>query len=452
MTAAGRAGKGLRIGLINPRRLGRLQPTYSVRGMSSIPLALPLLKALTSEPHRVEIVDENVTDIDYDRPYDLVGVTVALQLSGRAFEIAREFRGRGVPVVFGGFFPTLEMEKARPHCDAIVAGEAEYVWREVLDDAASGRLKPLYRADRFIDMAHVPFIPKDHFPKNHFTKDREVLLVETTRGCPYQCDYCSVSAFYGRKYRMRPVEDVVRQVEAYRSRVILFVDDNIAGVPEYAKKLFRAIKPLRVAWSGQCTLNRADDEELMRLAAESGCKMLFVGIESIDADSLGEVDKGWARPEKYAGQIRKIHDAGIGVYGAFMFGFDHDGPDVFRRTLEFCEENRVELGLFSALFPIEGSKLHERLQAEGRIFETDPARLNGQYATFHPKRMTAGELEEGLAFLWKEFYSKKSIRRRLGHLLMDRKTAAPSDLAGLDVRYFMLILNMALRAAVRRLT
>ena len=437
--------KPLNIALINPKRLGRLQPTYSVRGMSSIPLALPLLKALTPEPHQVEIVDENTTPIDFDRPYDLVGVTVALQLSTRAFEIAREFRARGVPVVFGGFFPTLQMEAARPHCDAIVAGEAERVWGSLLSDAAAGRLAPLYKADRFIDMAEVPFIPREHFPAG-----QEVLLVETTRGCPYQCDYCSVSAFYGRRYRMRPVEAVVRQVEAYRDRVILFVDDNIAGVPEYAKKLFRAIAPLRVAWSGQCTLNRADDPEFVRLAAESGCKMLFVGIESIDAGALSEVDKAWAKPETYADRIQKIHDAGIGVYGAFMFGFDHDGPDVFEGTLAFCEENHVELGLFSALFPIEGSRLHARLEAEGRNFETDPARLNGQYATFHPKGMTAEELEEGLVGLWRKFYSKESIRRRLAHLEGGGGGSAPSDLAGVDVRYFMLNLNMALRAAVRR--
>ena len=442
--------KALRICLINPRRMGLVQPAYSVRYMSTIPLSLPLLKALTPEPHRVDLVDENFSEIDYDRPYDLVGVTITTNVSTRAFEISRRFRDRGVPVVFGGFFPTLMTERARPHCDAIVAGEAEYVWRDLVADAADGRLKSLYKADRFIDMAHVPFIPKTCFPKTCFPGDREVLLVETTRGCPYRCDYCSVTAFYGHKFRMRSVEEVVRQVEAYRDRLIFFVDDNIAGVPAYAKELFRALEPLGLAWSGQFSLNRADDPELLRLAARSGCKCLLAGMESVNAESLGEVDKQWARPERYAEWIRNMQDAGIATYGAFMFGFDHDGPEVFQKTLDFCEENHVELALFSALFPIEGSKLYKKLQDEGRIFETDPERFNGQFATFHPGRMTAQELEEGLDFVWRAFYSKKSIKRRLDHLLEEEGEGMPSSLADISVRRFMVNLNMLFRAAIRR--
>ena len=428
----------------DPKRLGLLHPAHTARFMNTLPLSLPLLKALTPEPHRLEIVDENFDAIDFDGGYDLVGITVTTNVSPRAFEIAREFRGRGTQVVFGGIHPTLRPDHVRPHCDAIVAGEAEYLWPRVLEDAASGRLEDLYRADGFIDMADYPFIPKGAFPEG-----KEVLLVETTRGCPHRCDYCSVTAFHGNKFRMRPLEDVIRQVVEYRDKFVFFVDDNIAGVPKYAKELFRALRPLGISWSGQITLDRIDDDELLRLAAESGCNLLFAGLESLNPDSLGEVAKAWARPEKYAERIAKLHDAGIALCGAFMVGFDHDTTDVFARTTDFCDENEIELVCFSVVFPIVGTRLHERLSREGRIFETDPARFNGQYATFHPKRMTAEELDEGIRTMWKEFYSKRSIKRRFGRL-SNRGLQPPTSLADIDARQFLMILNMWAMAALRR--
>lgn len=429
----------MRILLVNPLREGRGQT--AVRFMNATPLALPLLKALSPDDVQVDLVDENIEPVDFDTPYDLVGVTVMLHVSQRAIEIANEFRKRGVQVVFGGFFPTLSPDKALPHVDAIVSGEAEYVWRDVVEDARRRKLKKIYRAPKQSDLKDIPFIRKDYFT------DQESYHVETTRGCPYHCDYCSVTTFYGRKFRHRQIDDVVKQVAECSNRFIFFVDDNITANPKYAKEVFKAIAPLKVSWSGQFSINFAKDGELLDLAAESGCRMLFAGLETLNSDCLAEVGKNWAVPSKYPEFIKQVHDRNIGVYGSFMFGFENDTKEVFQRTLDFCEENQIDLALFGAMYPIEGSDAYKMLKAEGRIFENNSKKFNGQYATYIPKNMTPEELNEGLRWIWKEFFSKRSIRKRLGsHLEQTNFMNGSRD--RLSTSEVMVALNMAFKAAV----
>lgn len=399
----------MRILLINPKRVGRGQS--SIRYMNSTPLALPTLKALTPDDVFVRIIDENNEQIPYDEHWDLVGITVMLHVSPCAFAIADKFRSRGIKVAFGGFFPTLWSQDAQPYTDTIVAGEAEYIWKDVIADLRKNKLKPFYKADRFIDLKDIPFIKKEYF-----SPFDEFYHIETTRGCPYNCDFCSVTAFYGAQFRHRPVEHVIRQLEEFKGKMIFFVDDNITGNPKYAKELFKEIIPLKIKWSGQFSLNNAQNKEIMELAAESGCQFLFTGIESLSLENLQAVDKKWARPEKFEEWIKMTHDANIGIYGSFMFGFEGDDPDIFKITLDFCEENQIELGLFSALFPIKGSKFYRQLVDENRIFETDTTKFNGQHATFHPKKMTASQLDEGLRWIWQNFYSKRSISHRLSEI------------------------------------
>ncbi len=431
----------MRILLINPIREGRGQT--AVRFMNATPLALPLLKALTPTDIEVKIIDENIEPLNFEEPFDLVGVTVMLHVSGRAIEIASEYRKRGTPVVFGGFFPTLWPEKALPYVDAIVSGEAEYVWKDVVTDAQKNQLKKVYRAQKQSELKDIPFIPKQHFT------EQESYHIETTRGCPYHCDYCSVTTFYGNKFRHRQVDDVVRQVAECRDRFIFFVDDNITANPKYAKEVFRAIAPLKVSWSGQFSINFAKDDELLDLAALSGCRMLFAGLETLNADCLKEVGKEWAVPAKYPEFIQRVHDHTIGVYGSFMFGFENDTRDVFKRTLEFCEENRIDLALFGAMYPIEGSQTYKKLKEEGRIFEANSKKCNGQYATYLPKNMTPEELNDGLRWIWKEFFSKRSIKQRLGdHLKNTNFMGGGSAFGQLSTSEVMVALNMAFKAAV----
>ena len=434
----------MKVLLINPRISGRGQA--SVKYMNSVPLALPTLASLTPPDIEVAIIDENTQDIDYEQPADLVGITVMLHVAPQAGRIAAEFRRRGVPVIMGGFYPTLWPEKALPHADAIAIGEGEPLWRRILDDAGSGRLKRHYRSDGYIDLKNIPFIPKK------IVQHLDFYHTETSRGCAHQCDYCSVTKFYRGTVRQRPIGDVVAQVAEFADKMIFFVDDNIAGNRIYIKKLLREIIPLKISWSGQFTINGAADTEFLALARQSGCKFLFCGIETLSEEGLKEVNKGWADPKKYREWIQRIHDAGIAVYGSFMFGFDSDRKDVFSKTLEFAEESTIDLALFSALSPGEGSNMYRMLKKEHRLFEEDLSRYNGQYATFHPKHMSPEELEEGLRWIWRQFYSKASIKRRIGHYLT-RISLMDKPLESINYREFtmeelMLALNVAFKVAV----
>lgn len=428
--------------LVNPLRVGRGQS--SVQYMATTPLALPLLASITPAEFEVRIVDENQEKVDFDADVDLVGITVMLHVAPRAFEIAQAFRARGKKVVMGGFFPSLWPEKAMPYVDSIVIGEGEYSWLRLLDDLKSGRpLQQFYRQDSFIDLSAIPLVKKTFMPDAH------CYHIETTRGCPYACDYCSVTRFYGNTYRHRPVADVVRQAEQLTDKLIFFVDDNIAGHKEYAKELFKALIPLKISWSGQFTIFTARDTELMDLAGKSGCRFLFTGFETLNPKNLKEMNKAWAKPEDYPELIARVHDAGIGVYGSFMLGFDHDTKDVFKETLDFAEANKVDLALFSAVFPIEGSKLYAKLKEENRIFETDMTRYNGQYATFYPKNMTREELDAGLLWLWQNFYSKAGIKKRVGHLFKrDNNVMQFSGDNIYTMEQLMVFLNTAFKVAV----
>jgi len=387
----------MKILFVNPKRSGRGQG--SVRYLVATPLALPLLAALTPDDIQKEIVDENIHPINFDEKVDLVAMRVMIHLIPRALEIAEEFRKRGTKVIVGGIYPSLHPQKFEEHVDSIGIGEGEAIWPSIISDLRKGALRKRYKADRLIDMKEVPFIPRKFFDQP------ECYHVETTRGCPYACDYCSVTEFYGSKYRTRPIEEVVKQVAELKDKIIFFVDDNIAAKKSYAKELFKAIRPLKVAWGGQFSLNFAEDLELLRLAKESGCMFLFVGIESIDKSNLEQVNKGWATAANYERLIKSMHDAGLAIYASFMFGFDHDGPDVFEKTLSFCEENKVDLGLFSCLTPREGSKFYAELEKEGRIFEENLSLRNGQNVIYKPKGMTVKELDQGLEWIWNNFYS-----------------------------------------------
>lgn len=434
----------MKVLLINPKISGRGQA--SVKYMNAVPLALPTLASLTPSDIDVAILDENKQEIDYDQPVDLVGITVMLHVAPQANRIAREFRTRGVPVVMGGFYPTLWPENALPYTDAVAIGEGEPIWHQILDDARQGKLKRRYQSCGYIDLKDIPFIRKG------IVQHLDFYHTETSRGCPHKCDFCSVARFYQGTVRQRPIKDVVAQVAEFADKLIFFVDDNIAGNRIYIKKLLREFIPLNISWSGQFTLDGATDTEFLKLAARSGCKFLFCGIETLSEEGLKEVNKSWANPQKYREWIQRIHDAGIGVYGSFMFGFDYDRKDVFEKTLEFAEANKIELALFSALFPIEGSNLYRKLKQENRLFEEDLSKYNGQYATFYPAHMSPGELDEGLRWIWKQFYSKNGIKKRIGHYF-PRIALMNKPLESLNYREFsmeelMLLLNMAFKIAV----
>lgn len=376
------------------------------------PLSLAVLASLTPDSWEVDVVDENVDlhDIDADRP-EVVGITAITSVAPRAYQIAAEYRKRGVKVIMGGMHASVLPEEALEHVDAVVVGEAEGVWEAALEDARRGRLERLYEGGR-PSLEGLPRPRLELFdPRKYVTTN----LVQTSRGCPFNCSFCSVTRFFGRTYRTRPVEEVVDEVAGMRGPV-LFVDDNVVGNRKHAKSLFTALSKLRpkVTWLGQSSITIAEDEELLDLAAESGCAGLFIGFESIVAENLQRVGKGMVnKVERFLEAIRKVHRRGIGIEGAFIFGLDGDDPSIFRRTVEFAQRAKLALAQFGILTPFPGTRLYEEMKSQGRILVRDWSKYTISNVVFAPVGISKEALEEGFKWAYREFYSYRSIFGRL---------------------------------------
>lgn len=394
---------------------------------------LSLLSVAAESPPEadVEIVDEQLDDIPWDADVDLVGITCMTALAPRAFEIAHRFRERRIPVVLGGMHPTLCPEEAIRHADAIVVGEAEGIWDQVVADVSLNRLKQVYRNEQpSLDGLKRP--PRSLLPA---AKYAPINAVQATRGCPHGCDFCAVSAFSGRTQRQRPVEEVAAEVSDLPSRAFIFVDDNLTADRDYAKQLFAALKPLRKYWVTQSTLAIADDPEFVRLMAAAGCIGIFAGLETFSSENLGSVKKTCHRVEQYREAIRLLHRRGITVEAGIVFGFDGDGPDVFRRTLTTLDDLEVDLIQVSIFTPLPGTP-RARLLAD-RIFNRDWSDYDFHHAVFQPARMSPRDLQAGHDWVTHQFYRPWRILRRLWRQL--RRPGAWASLvylAAVNAAYF----------------
>ena len=387
-------------------------------------LTLPMLRALTPPEHTVETVDELFYDVDLDSEADVVGLTAMGPQIARAYDLADHFRARGKKVVFGGTWVTLTPEDALRHADAVVAGEAESVWKTVLDDLAAGRSRGIYRSPEWhsledlprLDYRSLPLFKHDAWKTSWLYRQYFHWPLVFSRGCPHPCEYCAVQTFYRRSFRTRPVDDVLADVETIRSLGgdrLLFLDDNPIGHPEKAKELFRALIPYRVKWASQCTINIARDPELLDLAARSGCVTLSIGLESIQEASLESVRKGFNLPTRFAEDLRAIRNKGIQVIALVMVGLDGDDPGTFGRTLEFLIENKVSfLKLFTPC-PYPGTKYHDDMAAQGRLLTRDLRRYDYGSALVQPLHFTPEELLDGFVKTYRSFYSLPSIAKRL---------------------------------------
>jgi len=373
-------------------------------------LGLLSVAACTPPEHEVRIVDESVEPIDFDADVDVVGVGFMTAFAGRAYEIGNRFRRRGRTVVFGGYHPTFRTREVLAHCDAVVVGEAENTWPDVIADIEAGRLGQVYRADAPPDLAKLRRPQRQLLDAGGYIT---VNAVQASRGCPHTCAFCSVSRFFNSRQRFRPVAHVVDEVAAIKDRFIMFVDDNIVGDPAYARELFTQLAPLNKKWMSQASLTIAEDDELVKLAARSGCIGLFVGIESINSAALGEADKLFNRVQQYHDSIARLHDAGIGVESGIVFGFDQDDVHVFERTMQFIDDVRLDAIQASILTPLPGTTLHDRLRAEGRIFDYDWAHYDFRHAVFHPRQMSAEQLQNGADWVISHFYSMPQVARRV---------------------------------------
>lgn len=375
------------------------------------PLALAAVAALTPQQWDIEIIDESVTEHHPEPGIDLVGITSITGVAPRAYEHARQYRALGVPVVMGGIHPSALPKEALDHADAVVIGEAEPVWAELLEDLAAGRLRRVYQGKMDRAGFRTPVARRDLFDHRRYLT---VNTVQTSRGCPFNCSFCSVTRFFGRTYRTRPLEDVVAELKPMAGQTVLFVDDNVTGNPGWARRLFQAITPLGIRWLGQSSITIAEDTELLDLAAASGCAGLFIGFESLLEENLCSAGKARInRTDRYRQAIRAIHSRGIGIEGAFIFGFDHDTPDIFARTLSFARDNRLAAAQFGILTPFPGTAVADSLRAEGRITTSDWSQYTISNVVFRPRLMTADRLREGFVGAYREFYSYRCMLSRL---------------------------------------
>lgn len=374
------------------------------------PLALARVAAATPEYIDVRIVDEAIEPINYNSNADLVGITALTRFAPHAYEIADRFRENGVKVVMGGMHPSALPKEAIKHCDSVVIGEAEGIWTRLINDFEKGRMEKFYRNNGFVDLSSI--CPPRH---DLYKKERYLFthFIQTTRGCPFNCGFCSVTKFFGRTYRTRPVGAVIREIRNMRTKFVGFSDDNIFGNRIYARKLFSALRYEGVVWLSQASLNITDDPQLLHLAARSGCKGLFVGLESADCESLTQMNKGFLKPQKFKEAIRRLHDEGIGVLGAFVLGNDNEDPSIFKRTLDFAKKIKVDLAQFAILTPYPGTSIYNRLIKEKRIFNFDWTKYDAGNAVYRPLKMTAERLKEEVDRLWRDFYRLDAVLMRV---------------------------------------
>lgn len=396
----------MKILLISPS----VHPDTKTPGGLMIPqLALHILEGLTPSSHNVRVVEEESEHLNIDEECDLVGISCMTANAPRAYHLAHEFRKRGKKVVLGGVHPTILPEEAMQYADAVVVGEAESVWEQVLEDCQNGGMKTKYQQPPPSLEKYIPMRLRKTSKKRLFN----VLPVMTTRGCPYSCDFCCVSDLYGKKIRHAPISNVVRDIEESKGKTYMFLDDNIIGEPRYAKELFKAITPLKIKWVGQASISFVHDTELMELAAKSGCGALFFGLESVSVAQLKKMRKSIKEVEKMGEAVKTIKGFGIHFHASFVFGFDNDTTAIFPETLEFLQKNKISTASFNILTPYPGTAVYKQFKSEGRLLTDDWKYYDHSTVVFKPRNMTPYELQSGEIWTKKEFSKLSSIIKHL---------------------------------------
>ncbi len=376
-------------------------------------LGLGVLAALTPPEDEVIYTDEIVRPFDLERDLkdvDLVGISVDSKTAHRSYRLAQAYRRRGVKVVLGGIHPTAEPSEAGQFADAVVLSEAEELWPRVIADFKRGALAPIYRGE-LPNLRSMPRPRRDLFVSKKYIPFQ---VVQTMRGCPYPCEFCSVSTANGTTMRFRPAEDVLGELSTL-GKLVMFADDNVMIHRKYSEELFTRMADLGKHWIGQCSLAAVRRIDNVKLMAESGCKGLFIGFESIDTDTVQFTGKPQNRPSQYREVVQMLHEHGISTWGSFVFGFDTDDKEIFDRTVEAAIEMKLTMALFAILTPYPATKLYRRLLAEGRL--TDPkwwlrSDHDAGSPYFVPTQMTREELREGWVRAWTRFYSPLSILKR----------------------------------------
>ena len=409
----------MKITFLRPN-IGRLEKGPYIDEGRMEPLTLGVLAAYTPRDVECVLYDDRMEDIPFDEPTDLAAISVEIYNARRAYEIAAEYRKRGVPVVMGGFQPTLVPDECMQHADTIVTGDAEIIWPEVVNDARNGNLKRTY-----VGSTDYPQ-PRGFLPRRDLFEGKGYLpisLIQYGRGCRFACDFCAISTYFDRKQCVRPIQDVVAEIEDQDRKFVFFVDDNLVSNHESAKELLRALIPLKIRWVSQGSIDMTEDPELMELIEASGCQGFVIGFESVQPSSVRGMRKacnlskkfsGW---DRYARQVEILRKHHLQTWAAFTLGHDTDTVESIAETLQFAEEHKFCFAAFNILMPYPSTPLYARLESEGRLLWGGKWWLHPEYrfnhAAFVPKNMTPGELTEAVFKCRKRWNSVPSILTRV---------------------------------------
>ena len=380
------------------------------------PISAAMIAALAPADIETKFYDDRLEPVPFDEPADLVAISVETYTAKRAYQIASEYRRRGVPVVMGGFHATLCPDEVMQYCESIVIGEAETIFPTLIDDYRHGRPDNVYRSSERPQLRVSPdrsiFEGKRYLP---------IRLVEFARGCKFKCDFCAVQSFFHATQNHRPIDRVIEELHRMRNprQLVFFIDDNITSNLDQAKELMRAIIPLKIRWVSQSSINVAYDDEALDLMRRSGCQGLLVGFESLDPKTLKQMNKGFnmmrGGPSEALANFRRH---GLRIYGTFIFGYDHDTPETFASTVEFAKKQGLAIAAFNHITPFPGTPLYQRMEQEGRLL-FDAWWLDDRYRynmiPFQPKQTSAEELADLCVKARRDFYSWPSIFRRVTH-------------------------------------
>jgi radical SAM superfamily enzyme YgiQ (UPF0313 family) len=423
----------MKILLISPERERKKEEAFLFK-LSF--LNLPYVAAVTPPGVELKIVDEAFEKIDFEEKVDLVGITAQTPVAPRAYQITGEFKKRGIPVVMGGVHASMLPQEALQHVDAVVVGEAEGVWPDLIEDLRRGRMRRTYVGSKLTNPSHLPLPRRDLLNESFYFP---LKLLETTRGCPHRCDFCGVSKFFGYRYRNRPIREIERELNILfrkgpvmnlglkkilslfsrdlpyflKRRLLYVIDSNIAGDKRFCLDLLSLLKEFDLLWYGHAPVSVAFDQKLLEAFAQSGCIALNIGFESFSIKNLNTMGKGFNQPSRYAEAVERIHDQGIGIMGTFIVGLDDDDPGVFQRIIDFCIDSRLDWALAFIMAPYPGTDSFLRLEKEGRILCRDWEKYDSLNAVYQPLRMSVEELEKGVRRIWKEVFSTSSVYKRI---------------------------------------
>ena len=397
------------IKLIQPKMKKRPMDT-DIKIHMAPPLGLLTIVNLVREDHRVSLENENIQEINYNDNPDIVGISITVDTLPRAIEIARKFRENGAVVVAGGIHITTAYDTIpQESFDVLCVGAAEGTWPDIIKDYENGTLKPIYKCNKDFSGEDIVSPAYDFLEKDKYLYCN---VIHTGRGCPFRCDFCYNS---GREHMFvnRGMEDVLQDIKAVHSKHIMFIDDNFVGNPGWTREFLSKLKPLNLKWNAAVSINALFDEELLDQMKDSGCQSLFIGFESIHADSISDVHKVQNDIETYEKAIKAAHDRGIMINASFVFGLDGDTPETFQATLDWIVKNKIETVTSHILTPYPGTELYHRLKKEGRIISDDLSEYNTAHVVFQPAGMTKQELYDGYLWIYKQIYSLKNIVKRM---------------------------------------